>query len=307
MSTAVSVSGLHFRYGEREVLRNLNLEIAAGSRHALLGPNGSGKTTLFRILATLLRQSSGSVAVFGQALPQQAHSVRAQMGVVFQQVALDGELTLLENLRIQGALQGLSRAEVRHRTDQLLETYGLSARANDPVKTLSGGLKRRADLVRVLLHAPKLLLLDEPTVALDPAARVQFWQNLHHVQAEQGCTILIATHLLDEAEDADAVSVMHQGEIVVSGTPAALKQDLGHLALWVETPAKEDLEAWARSRALVPTWVEDHLWRIDGEHLAEHLPSLAQDVSFSEATLRRPSLLDVYMRATGHRWTDENM
>lgn len=306
MSTAVSVSGLHFHFGAREVLRNLSLEVRSGSRHALLGPNGSGKTTLFRILATLLRQDEGKVEVFGLALPKHAHQARAQMGVVFQQVALDGELTLIENLRIQGALQGLSRETLKLRIGQLLEQFGLTDRANSTVNTLSGGLKRRADLVRVLLHAPTLLLLDEPTVALDPAARAQFWQSLHHVQAESGCTILIATHLLDEAEEANSVSIMHQGQIVVSGEPTALMQEMGNLALWVETEDRDTLVAWAKERSLVPTWVEDRLWRVDGNHLADHLPSLSREVNLIEATLRRPTLLDVYMRATGHRWADEH-
>lgn len=305
MSTAVSVSGLHFRFGEREVLRDLHLQIQAGSRHALLGPNGSGKTTFFRILATLLRQEKGSVAVFGRALPLYANEVRARMGVVFQQVALDGELTVLENLRIQGALQGLSRETIKHRADLLLEQFGLRDRAHDPVHTLSGGLKRRADLVRVLLHEPELLLLDEPTVALDPAARAQFWSSLHHVQAETGCTLVIATHLLDEADQANTVSIMHQGEIVVSGEPGILKHEMGNLALWVETTAQEELVAWAKERSLISTWVEDRLWRVDGHDLADHLPSLAREVNLHEATLRRPTLLDVYMRATGQRWSDE--
>ncbi|PSQ72158.1 MAG: ABC transporter ATP-binding protein, partial [Bacteroidetes bacterium QH_1_64_81] len=234
---AVDIQGVTHRYGTHLALQDVTLQVAPGALYGLLGPNGSGKTTLFRILSTLLPPSEGRAQVFGLDTAQEPDAVRQRIGAVFQDEALDDTLTVRENLRFQAALYGLHGAARRDRIDALLQRLDVTDRADDAAGDLSGGLRRRVDLARGLLHQPDLLLLDEPTSGLDPAARRTFWTAVHRLQEAEGTTLLLATHLMDEADRCDRVGILSDGALVTDGAPDALKDALGDETIWVETDA----------------------------------------------------------------------
>src|SRR5437773_2390269 len=190
-AAAISVAGVSYAYGPRQALADLSLEIQAGEIFAVLGPNGGGKTTLFRLLSTLIPLQAGSAAIFGHDLMREQQAIRRLMGVVFQAPSLDRKLTVAENIRLQAVLYGLRGAELSRRLDALLEQFALSDRANELTERLSGGLRRRVELAKGMIHQPRLLLLDEPSTGLDPAARSDLWQYLRHMHAEQGTTIVL--------------------------------------------------------------------------------------------------------------------
>ena len=300
---AVDIADVTHRYGDHVALRGVTLGVAPGALFGLLGPNGGGKTTLFRILSTLLRPSEGTARVFGLSTVDRPADVRRRIGVVFQQPALDDELTVAENLRFHGALHGLSGAALRGRIGSLLGAFGLEDRAGDRVKTLSGGLQRRADLARGLLHAPDLLLLDEPTTGLDPVARDAFWQALARLRRREGTTMLVATHLLEEAETCDAVGILDRGRLVACGTPEALKDALGGETLWLETDAADALADRIQAQFGLDAQAVGAKVQISHPEAHTLLPSLyeAFEHLIRSATVRRPTLEDVFMVHAGYR------
>ena len=204
VAAVIEISDLRHRYGEREALRGVTFEVAGGEIFAMLGPNGGGKTTLFKILSTLMRPVSGAVRVLGHDLAREAAAVRPRLGVVFQNPGLDAKLTVAENLVHHGHLYGLGGASLRERVKQVLVELDLTERADDRVETLSGGLARRTELARGLLHAPELLLLDEPSTGLDPGARRDFSHHLRGLRDRAGVTVVLTTHFMEEAERAIA-------------------------------------------------------------------------------------------------------
>ncbi len=220
--TALEVTDLQHRYGERESLRGLSFSVAAGDLFALLGPNGGGKTTLFKIISTLMAPTSGAVEVFGIDVARQPAEARRRLGVVFQSAAVDPWLTVLENLRHHGYLYGLSGAPLGRGIERALERFGLTPRAGDRVGTLSGGLRRRVELAKVLLPEPPLLVLDEPSSGLDPTARRELLQELRRLCEDAGTTIVLTTHLIEEAAVADRVGILHEGQLVAIGAPGDL-------------------------------------------------------------------------------------
>jgi ABC-2 type transport system ATP-binding protein len=260
MTTAIEIDSVRHRYGEREALRGVSLSIDRGEIFALLGPNGGGKTTLFKILATLLRPTDGTVRVLGEDLATAAHAVRPKLGVVFQNPGLDPKLTVAENLVHHGHLYGLGGADLRERIRRVLADLDLADRADDYVETLSGGLARRTELARGLLHSPELLLLDEPSTGLDPGARRDFGQQLRALRDRGGVTIVLTTHYMEEAERADRVAVLHQGERVALGTPDELKRTVGGDVVVVHAEAPRALGDKIRGRfGLEPRLVDDML------------------------------------------------
>ena len=281
-------------------LAGVSLTVAPGERVALLGPNGSGKTTLFRVVTALLQPDAGTVTVAGADTRTQADAVRRHLGIVFQSVALDGVLTVAENLRVAAALSGVPRAETAARVADALREVGLVDRANERVATLSGGLARRADLARVLLHRPALLLLDEPTVGLDPTARREVWDALDALRAS-GTAQLVATHLLDEAEACDRVVVLDRGRVVADGTPADLMASLGRDALWLD--AADDAAALAArlgATGLDARAVGRRVLVVSADPAAL-LATLYGTPGVGGATVRRPTLDDVFAARTGGR------
>ena len=202
MNSDVEISHLTHRYGDRIAVDDLTLNVEAGKIFGFLGPNGSGKTTLFRILATLLPVASGHVRVLGIDAAGDRDSIRKQIGVVFQSPSLDKQLTAEENLTYQGHLYGLRGADLRFRVQTALAGVGLGDRARERVERFSGGMRRRVEVAKGLLHRPRVLLLDEPSTGLDPSARIDMWRQLRHINQQDGVTILLTTHLMEEADAA---------------------------------------------------------------------------------------------------------
>jgi ABC-2 type transport system ATP-binding protein len=282
-------------------LTDVSLRVAPGALFGLLGPNGSGKTTLFRILSTLMPPSEGTAAVFGLDTTRDAEVVRQRLGVVFQDEALDENLTVRESLRFQAALYGLHGADRRERTDALLDRLDVADRADDFVSALSGGLRRRVDLARGLLHRPDLLLLDEPTTGLDPAARRAFWGAVEQLREAEGTTLLLATHLMDEAERCDRVGILSEGRLVADGAPDVLKADLGDETLWLETDAPTALRDRIDARFGVPTRIVGSMVQAAPPDPPAFLSALYEVLGdhIRSATLRTPTLEDVFMVHAG--------
>ncbi len=304
---AVDIESLSHRYGDHDALRTLTLQIEDGALFGLLGPNGSGKTTLFRILSTLMPPSAGTARVFGINTAENPGDVRARIGSVFQDYALDENLTVRENLRFQGALYGMRGQTLAKRIDDLLGLFDVANRAADRVDTLSGGLQRRVDLARGLLHRPDLLLLDEPTTGLDPMARRTFWRAIQRLRDEEGTTLLVATHLMEEAERCDDVAILAEGNLVAQGAPDALKRDLGGEMLWIEADHPAELSDRIRAQFGVQASVVGESVQITHDDAPQLLSSLYDALGdhIRSATVRQPTLEDVFVVRAGIRPDDE--
>lgn len=304
MTPALVVSHLTHRYGSRVALDDVSLTVAAGRFVALLGPNGGGKSTLFRICATLQRATEGSVAVFGADVRTDAATVRRRLGVVFQSPALDQRLTVRENLLHHGRLYGLQGRPLRTGIDDALARVGLTDRSRETVSRLSGGLKRRAEIAKVLMTRPSLLLLDEPTTGLDPGVRRDLWRDLAAIRASDGTTIVLTTHLLDEAAAADHVYVLDLGRIVVDGAPDTLTRMVGGDVIRMQTADPADLAARIVARFQAAATVVDDEVRVEHDQahtfvaaLVDAFPGEIRSVHFG-----RPTLEDVFVRFTGRRF-----
>jgi len=303
-ATAIAVRDVTYRYGSRTAVDDLSLSVAVGEIFAFLGPNGSGKTTLFRLLSTLIPLQSGAVEVLGHDVSRETVAVQRQMGVVFQAASLDKKLTVAENLRYQGRLYGLESAELRERMAELLAAVGLADRAGDLVETLSGGMRRRAELAKSMLHRPRLLLLDEPSTGLDPGARIDLWRYLTQLRERDGVTIVLTTHLLDEADRADRIAIMHTGKLAALGEPLALRAEIGGDAITIQTERPEQLALDITNRFGVPAKALDGALRLELPNGHEWIPRLVG--AFPDAiqviTLGKPTLEDVFIARTGHRF-----
>lgn len=300
---ALAVKNVSFAYGETLALRDVSFDVAPGTLFGVLGPNGSGKTTLFRIISTLLRPDRGTVVVGGRDVVADAASVRAAIGSVFQQPALDEELTVRENIRTAAALYGLRRADANRRIDLLSRNFDLTPRLDDRIGVLSGGLKRRADLIRGLVHSPDLLLLDEPTSALDPVARRSFWDYLSALRRTEGTTMIAATHLMDEAERCDMLAILDRGRLVGIGSPVELVERLGGEAIWIESERPEDAARAVEDRFGWSARVIGRTVQIRHRDPYAALAPLHDSLGsmIHSATIRRPSLEDVFVSLTGRR------
>jgi ABC-2 type transport system ATP-binding protein len=304
LHAAVEVSGLAFNYGSRRALGDVSFSIKSGEIFGFLGPNGGGKTTLFRLLSTLVPIQAGSVRVFGVDLKDCAREVRARLGVVFQKPSVDGKLTVLENLEHHGHLYGISGSRLRSRCDAMLDRLGLKDRADDLVETLSGGLQRRTELAKALLHQPQLLLLDEPSTGLDPAARRDFINYLAHLRQSEGVTIVLTTHYMEEAERCDRIGVIDEGRIVAIAPPAELKNQLGSDLLVISTPSPEGLQAKIASRFQLKASIVEGLIRIEHARAHEIVGAIVEvfGPEIESITYGKPTLEDVFIHLTGHRF-----
>jgi ABC-2 type transport system ATP-binding protein len=301
---ALSVSHLTHRYGARVALDDVSLEVAPGAFVALLGPNGGGKSTLFRICATLQRATEGTVQVFGADVQRESAAVRRRLGVVFQSPALDQRLTVRENLLHHGRLYGLRGAALRAGIDEALTRVGLADRARELVQRLSGGLKRRAEIAKVLMTRPSLLLLDEPTTGLDPGVRRELWRDLAGIRATDGTTIVLTTHLLDEAAASDRVVILDRGRIVVEGTPDALTRQVGGDVIRLQTAAPEGLAARITARFGTPATIVDDEVRVEHDQAHTFVAGLVDAFTGEIRSVHfgRPTLEDVFVHFTGRRF-----
>lgn len=299
----LEVDGLFFSYGERVALDGLSFTIGRGEIFGLLGPNGGGKTTLFRILATLLAPRSGSARIGGRDVAREPQAVREQIGVVFQAPSLDGKLTVRENMRHQGHLYGMSGPDLESRIDEMLERVSMRARENDLVDALSGGLKRRVDLAKGLLHRPALVLLDEPTTGLDPGARLDLWDHLAAARDEQGLSVLVTTHLMEDADRCDRLLIVDRGRAVALDTPEALREEVGGDVVVARTRDPRGLAEEVRRRFSEEVEVVDDTIRIRRARGAEFVPALfdAFPGRIEAISVGKPTLEDVFIQRTGHR------
>jgi ABC-2 type transport system ATP-binding protein len=228
---AIEVEDLTKRYGEVDAVRDVSFAVAAGELFGFLGPNGAGKSTAINVLCTLVRPTAGSARVHGFDVVEESDAVRRHIGLVFQDSTLDGRLTAAQNLRLHAELYGIERDAVAPRIDQVLELVDLGERRDDLVLRFSGGMKRRLEIARGLLHSPRVLFLDEPTIGLDPQTRGAIWRYVRALQEEEGTTIFMTTHYMEEAEVCDRIAIIDRGSIVALDTPEALKASIaaGHV------------------------------------------------------------------------------
>lgn len=223
MTKIIEIQDLHKSYGEIEAVKGINLHVNAGDLYAFLGPNGAGKSTMIDMICTFLTPDSGRITVDGHEVGKEDAAIRETIGVVFQGSVLDAEITVEENLLLRGQLYGLSKQTLKHAVQQALERTQSSEFKDQKYGQLSGGQRRRADIARALIHDPKILFLDEPTTGLDPKARQMVWQTIMQMKAEQGMTIFLTTHYMEEAANADFITIMDHGAVIADGTPTALK------------------------------------------------------------------------------------
>jgi ABC-2 type transport system ATP-binding protein len=301
VTPAVSVSELTKWYGEIEAVRGIDFEVDTGETFGFLGPNGAGKSTTIKILCTLADPTSGTARVAGHDVVKERDTVRRNIGLVFQDTTLDSYLTGAQNLRFHADLYGVPKAAFAPRMRQVLEMVGLWDRRDGAVATYSGGMKRRLEIARGLLHAPRVLFLDEPTVGLDPQTRVSIWDYINDLKRREDITIFLTTHYMDEAENCDRIAIIDHGKIVAMDTPEALKASVGKDRVQISTaddPAAisalaDEFGLEARMHeGLVTFSVES------GEHFVPQLFSRLP-VAIRSVSVSRPSLDDVFMSYTG--------
>jgi len=306
----IALQSLSHNYGSRLALDQLTFEVRRSEIFGLLGPNGSGKTTLFRILSTLMVSTGGNAYLQGFDAAREPNKVRQQIGIVFQARSLDIKLTVAENLKHQGHLYGLKGADLKHRINEVLSRVGLLDRAKDAVETLSGGMQRRVELAKGLIHSPSVLLLDEPSTGLDPGARRDVWQYLRMLRDEEGVTVLVTTHLMEEAEHCDRLAILNEGQLVALGSPFELKSEIGGDVVVFETTSEADATVLSQeitNRFIVSPVVLGNSVRLEREQghkfvtdVVEAFPGIIEGVSVT-----KPSLEDVFIQRTGHRfWTE---
>jgi len=303
---AIRVEGLEKRFGEVHAVRGVDFEVRGGETFGFLGPNGAGKSTTINVLCTLLRPTAGRATVAGFDVVAERDDVRREIGLVFQDMTLDTYLTGAQNLRFHGQLYGVPNAELETRMKQVLELVGLWDRRDKEVATYSGGMKRRLEIARGLLHSPRVLFLDEPTVGLDPQTRASIWEYLDQLRRQEDLTIFLTTHYMDEAEHCDRIAIMDAGQIVALDTPQALKAAIGTDRVRLVTAddsaaataiaGRFGLEAVTTPDGLV-------LQVADGEAF---VPRLLADlgVAVRSVSVTRPTLDDVFMTFTGRTIRD---
>lgn len=307
---AIVVEGLTHEYPSRKsapprlALRDCSIAVQQGEMFGLLGPNGSGKSTLFRILTGLLKPTRGSVRVFEFNIHTHLPDIRRFIGVTFQHPSLDRKLTVAENLMHQGHLYGLRGNVLKGRVSELLIRFGMADRANDLVEHLSGGLQRRAELAKGLLHEPRLLLLDEPSTGLDPGARHEFNEYLKDLQLRDGITVMLTTHILEEAEQCDRIAILDEGKLVALGTPPELTQQIGGDVVSVLSKEPAALAQLIHEHFHTEPLVVDGVVRIERDNGHAFIPQLVEAFpgKIDSVTVSKPTLEDVFIQKTGHRF-----
>jgi ABC-2 type transport system ATP-binding protein len=298
---AIVVRGLAKSFGEVEAVRGVDFEVATGEVFGFLGPNGAGKSTTINMLCTLLRPSAGSATVAGHDVVRERDDVRRNIGLVFQDPTVDSYLTAEQNLRLHAELYGVEVAVVRPRMRQVLEMVGLWERRNSPVRTFSGGMRRRLEIARGLMHSPRVLFLDEPTIGLDPQTRRSIWSYIRLLKDNEEITIFMTTHYMDEAELCDRIAIMDRGEIVGLDTPGALKARVGADRVQIETDDDEAAIAAIAERFGLDATVMEGAVTFSVPAGEQFVPRLFAELGLPIRSVRvsRPTLDDVFMSYTG--------
>lgn len=303
---ALEVRSLSHRYGDRQALDDVSFAVAPGEILGILGPNGGGKSTLFRLLSTLIAPPADTLTVLGADPARDARTVREGLGVVFQAPSLDGLLTARENLSHQGHLYGLRGSELSGRIDELLAALGLADRAGERVSRFSGGMRRRLEIAKALLHDPRLLLLDEPSTGLDPAVRRDVWTLLENLREQRELTVVLTTHLMDEAERCDRVGVLDRGKLVALDTPDALRSRVGGDVVTIAADEPGPLAADIRTRFGFDAQVTGPTIRFEHPNGPEVVASVAGAFPGRLRTIAmgRPTLEDVFLQVTGRQFAE---
>ena len=298
---AIVVSALSKSFGAIEAVRSVDFEVAAGEVFGFLGPNGAGKSTTINMLCTLLKPSAGSATVAGHDIVRERDAVRRNIGLVFQDPTLDGYMSAAQNLRMHAELYGVDRALVPARMQQVLEMVGLWERRSAQVLTFSGGMRRRLEIARGLMHSPRVLFLDEPTIGLDPQTRSSIWRYIAELKQNEDITIFMTTHYMDEAEFCDRIAIMDQGEIVAMDSPAALKAGIGDDRIRITTDDNEAAIAALEQRFGIAARVSEGAVTFAVPAGEQFVPRLFAElgVPIKEVSVSRPTLDDVFMAFTG--------
>jgi ABC-2 type transport system ATP-binding protein len=306
-TAVISVRGLTKRFGEVEAVKGIDLEVHRGEIFGFLGPNGAGKSTTINMLCTLMRPTAGAATLAGLDIDRQPDEVRERIGLVFQDPSLDLQLTALENLEFHAFIYGVPAAERAQRINEVLEMVELSDRARSTVMTFSGGMRRRLEIARGMLHTPEVLFLDEPTIGLDPQTRRHIWTYLRGLRERAGVTLFMTTHYMDEAEECDRIAVIDGGRIVALGTPEELKALVGGDVVTIATGDNATAAAEIIQRFDLQPMVDQDSLRIEVPDAAAFVPRLIRETSVpvTSVSFRRPSLDDVFLKLTGHAIRDE--
>jgi ABC-2 type transport system ATP-binding protein len=309
VDAVIQLRNLRHQYGDRTALAGVSFDVRPAEIFGLLGPNGSGKTTTFRILSTLMIPSGGGAEILGHDVAREPAEVRRNIGVVFQAQSIDEKLSAEENLTVVGNIYGLRGNPLKRRVAEMLARVGLADRAKEKAETFSGGMQRRLELAKGLLHHPSVLLLDEPTTGLDPGARRDLWQYLQVLRDEEHVTVLVTTHLMEEAERCDRLAIYAEGNVVALGTPAELKSEIGGDILLLETEEPDSIAQRIEQRFGLHPKVLDNRVRIEIENAYRFVPDVVEAFpgEIQGVSVHKPSLEDVFIRRTGHRfWTEDD-
>jgi ABC-2 type transport system ATP-binding protein len=298
---AIDVRALTKSYGDVQAVRGVSFSVAPGEVFGFLGPNGAGKSTTINMLCTLVTPTTGSASVAGHNVQTERDDVRRHIGLVFQDPTLDGYLTAEQNLRLHAELYGVDRSVVPGRLKQMLDMVDLWDRKDAPVNTFSGGMKRRLEIARGLMHSPRVLFLDEPTIGLDPQTRSSIWRYIRALQKTEETTIFMTTHYMDEAEFCDRIAIMDQGEIVVLDTPEALKAGVGADRVTLHTADDEAAIAELAERFAIEAQIAEGAVTFFVEGGESFVPRLFAEfqVPITGVSVARPTLDDVFMKHTG--------
>jgi len=305
---AIEIKNLTKKFDHLVAVDNVSLSIDYGEIFALLGPNGAGKTTIMNILSTLLEPTSGNARVNGYDVVEEASKVRESIGIVFQDPSLDDRLTARENLDIHGRLYHMGKEERAKRIDEVLEMVELKERKNDAVRTFSGGMKRRLEIARGLMHRPKVIFLDEPTLGLDPQTRRHIWDYIKKLR-EEGMTVMLTTHYMEEADElADRVAIIDKGKIVALGTPSSLKDSLGGDVIRIRCDrCKEMADILQKNGFNARIIDEEVILNVEGaEKVIPKIFSISKNIEIYSVMYKEPSLEDVFIKYTGKAYREES-
>jgi ABC-2 type transport system ATP-binding protein len=306
LTVAIDVRGLVKDFGEVHAVRGIRFSVDEGEMFGFLGPNGAGKSTTIKILCTLANPTAGEATVAGHDVIRDRALVRRSIGLVFQEPTLDAYLTAEQNLSFHGELYGVPKPALRRRIDDVLEMVGLADRRGDKVQTYSGGMKRRLEIARGLLHSPRVLFLDEPTIGLDPQTRASIWEYVALLREAEDITVFMTTHYMDEAEHCDRIAIMNEGELAVIDSPDALKSSIGRDRVQFRTEDDEHAIGEVRERFGLEAAMHNGALTVQVPRGAEFVPQLfaGLTVPITTVTVTRPSLDDVFMTYTGTTISD---
>jgi len=303
---AVATTRLTKRYGDFDAVRGIDLTVESGETFGFLGPNGAGKSTTISMLCTLVTPTGGTASVAGHDIVRERDEVRRNIGLVFQDTTLDGYLTAEQNLRLHAGLYGVPKSELEARLRHVLDMVGLWDRRASKVNTFSGGMKRRLEIGRGLLHSPRVLFLDEPTVGLDPQTRSSIWAYIRELKQAEEITIFLTTHYMDEAENCDRIAIMDHGQIIALDTPEALKAGVGKDRVRIETDDNDKAIAVLAERFGLEATASEGAVTFFVEQGEKFVPTLFGEfpLSIRAVNVARPSLDDVFMSYTGKTMRD---